>query len=167
MRDVAWGFFYGWVNFDNVLGTVNHYTTVDLIVGSYNATIKAAGVDILENFPSAQIGAAFAPMLDDWTHERLRCPGWPSTTRTSQPAATRPMAPGSAARCWAAWRWACTTSSATPWAAASIFRMPMCTASCCRHRRAGATIILALYADNLRRKRSSVQTPTAYAPING
>jgi hypothetical protein len=26
MRDVAWGFFYGWVNFDNVFGTVNHYS---------------------------------------------------------------------------------------------------------------------------------------------
>ena len=24
MRDVAWGFFYGWVNFDEVFGTVNH-----------------------------------------------------------------------------------------------------------------------------------------------
>ena len=30
MRDVAWGFFYGWVNFDNVIGTVNHYQSVDL-----------------------------------------------------------------------------------------------------------------------------------------
>ena len=29
MRDVAWGFFYGWVNFDHVIGTVNHYQTVD------------------------------------------------------------------------------------------------------------------------------------------
>ena len=25
MRDVAWGFFYGTVNFDQVFGTVNHY----------------------------------------------------------------------------------------------------------------------------------------------
>ena len=24
MRDVAWGFFYGWVNFDEVIGTRNH-----------------------------------------------------------------------------------------------------------------------------------------------
>ena len=69
MRDVAWGFFYGWVNFDNVLGTVNHYTTVDLFAGSYNATMKAAGVDVSENFPSSQIGATFAAMLDDWTNE--------------------------------------------------------------------------------------------------
>jgi hypothetical protein len=30
MRDVAWGFFYGGVNFDHVIGTTNHYKTVDL-----------------------------------------------------------------------------------------------------------------------------------------
>ena len=34
MRDVAWGFFYGWVNFDDVIGTVNHYKSVDLYAGS-------------------------------------------------------------------------------------------------------------------------------------
>ena len=51
MRDVAWGFFYGGVNFDHVIGTTNHYKTVDLYCGRYNATMKAAGVDRLENFP--------------------------------------------------------------------------------------------------------------------
>ena len=69
MRDVAWGFFYGGVNFDHVFGTTNHYTTVDMYAGSYNATMKAAGVDVLENFPTAQIAATFAQMLDDWTNE--------------------------------------------------------------------------------------------------
>ena len=34
MRDVAWGFFYGGVNFDHVIGTTNHYKTVDLYAGS-------------------------------------------------------------------------------------------------------------------------------------
>ena len=47
MRDVAWGFFYGWVNFDHVIGTVNKYTSVDLYAGSFNATMKEAGVDLL------------------------------------------------------------------------------------------------------------------------
>jgi hypothetical protein len=37
MRDVAWGFFYGTVNFDTVLGTVNHYGTVDLFIGLCNS----------------------------------------------------------------------------------------------------------------------------------
>ncbi len=41
MRDVAWGFFYGWVNFDDVFGTVNHYGSVDVFVGSYNAGYQA------------------------------------------------------------------------------------------------------------------------------
>jgi Hydroquinone 1,2-dioxygenase large subunit N-terminal len=68
MRDVAWGFFYGWVNFDHVLGTVNHYGSVDLFAGTYNATMKAAGVDVLENFPTEQIRATFEQMLDDWTN---------------------------------------------------------------------------------------------------
>jgi len=69
MRDVAWGFFYGWVNFDHVIGTVNHYKTVDFFAGSYNGTMKEARVDLLENFPSEEIGATFAAMLDDWTNE--------------------------------------------------------------------------------------------------
>jgi hypothetical protein len=47
MRDVAWGFFYGWVNFDNVIGTVNHYQSVDFYAGAYNGTMKEAGVDRL------------------------------------------------------------------------------------------------------------------------
>jgi hypothetical protein len=69
MRDVAWGFFYGWVNFDGVIGTVNHYDSVDLYAGSFNANMKAAGVDRLENFPTARIAGLFAEMLDDWTNE--------------------------------------------------------------------------------------------------
>ena len=69
MRDVAWGFFYGWVNFDDVVGTVNHYQSVDLYAGSFNGTMKEAGIDLLENFPTAQIRATFEAMLDDWTNE--------------------------------------------------------------------------------------------------
>jgi hypothetical protein len=68
MRDVAWGFFYGWVNFDGVFGTVNRYESVDLYAGSYNATMKEAGVDRMENFDPAQIRAVFGQMLDDWTN---------------------------------------------------------------------------------------------------
>jgi hypothetical protein len=69
MRDVAWGFFYGWVNFDAVIGTVNHYDSVDLFAGAYNATMKEAGVDLTENFPTEAIRGVFAQMLDDWTNE--------------------------------------------------------------------------------------------------
>lgn len=69
MRDVAWGFFYGGVNFDHVIGTTNKYSTVDLYAGTFNGTMKAAGVDRLENFPTEQITATFQQMLDDWTNE--------------------------------------------------------------------------------------------------
>ena len=68
MRDVAWGFFYGWVNFDEVFGTVNRYTSVDLYAGAFNGNMREAGVDCLENFPTAQIGETFQQILDDWTN---------------------------------------------------------------------------------------------------
>lgn len=68
MRDVAWGFFYGGVNFDEVIGTVNHYNSVDLHAGAFNETLKESGVDLLENFPTDQIRATFEHMLDDWTN---------------------------------------------------------------------------------------------------
>jgi len=68
MRDVAWGFFYGWVNFDDVIGTVNHYSTVDLFAGSYNGAMKTAGIDRLENFPTDDIRQVFEAMLADWTN---------------------------------------------------------------------------------------------------
>ena len=46
-RDVAWGFFYGIVNFDAVIGTVNHYGNVDLFAGRFNAQYRKAGLDYI------------------------------------------------------------------------------------------------------------------------
>jgi hypothetical protein len=68
-RDVAWQFFYGIVNFDGVVGTVNHYGTVDLFAGRYNDAYRKAELDHLENFPTDLIGSTFKAMLDDWTNE--------------------------------------------------------------------------------------------------
>jgi hypothetical protein len=68
-RDVAWEFFYGIVNFDGVLGTVNHYGTVDLFAGRYNDAYRKAELDHVENFPTPQIKATFEQMLDDWTNQ--------------------------------------------------------------------------------------------------
>ena len=48
-RDVAWEFFYGIVNFDGVVGTVNHYGTVDLFAGRYNDAYRRAELDHVEN----------------------------------------------------------------------------------------------------------------------
>ncbi len=67
-RDVAWDFFYGTVNFDSVIGTVNHYGNVDLFAGRFNDSYRKAELDHVENFDSTLIGDTFKAMLDDWTN---------------------------------------------------------------------------------------------------
>src|SRR5215468_9869337 len=69
MRDVAWGFFYGTVNFDHVFGTTNHYGTVDMFAGTYNEAYKRAGLDHLELFKSDELMGVFKAMVKDWTNE--------------------------------------------------------------------------------------------------
>jgi Hydroquinone 1,2-dioxygenase large subunit N-terminal len=68
-RDVAWNFFYGIVNFDGVVGTMNHYGNVDLFAGRYNDSYRKAELDHLQNFPHDQIKATFEHILADWTNE--------------------------------------------------------------------------------------------------
>ncbi len=68
-RDVAWGFFYGIVNFDSVIGTMNHYGNVDLFAGRFNDAYRKAEVDYNENFPHDDLMACFQAMLSDWTNE--------------------------------------------------------------------------------------------------
>lgn len=65
MRDVAWGFFYGWVNFDEVIGTVNLYGSVDLYMGTYNSAYRESGTDYVERFDSQNLLACFKSMLKD------------------------------------------------------------------------------------------------------
>lgn len=67
-RDVAWQFFYGTVNFDGVVGTVNHYGTVDLFAGRYNDAYRKAELDHVENFETPLIMATFRAILEDWTN---------------------------------------------------------------------------------------------------
>ena len=69
MRDVAWNFFYGWVNFDHVIGTRNLYGQVDMYAGSFNGVMKEAGVDYIERFDAAHIMATFKAILRDWVNE--------------------------------------------------------------------------------------------------
>ena len=69
MRDVGWGFFYGTVNFDSVLGTINHYGTVDLFAGQFNEAFRAAKRNYLETFEAKDLKRMFELMLDDWTNE--------------------------------------------------------------------------------------------------
>src|SRR5439155_17963263 len=69
MRDLAWNFFYGVVNFDAVFGTTNHYGNVDVFAGLYNAGYRAQDKHHVENFKSDQVRPVFEAMLDDWTIE--------------------------------------------------------------------------------------------------
>ena len=69
MRDVAWNFFYGIVNFDAVIGTMNHYGNVDLFAGRYNDAYRKAELDHQENFDAGHIMATFQAMLADWTND--------------------------------------------------------------------------------------------------
>jgi len=69
MRDVAWGFFYGTVNFDAVLGTVNHYGTVDLFIGLFNEAYRANNRHYVKRFDSGELRKVFQDILADWTNE--------------------------------------------------------------------------------------------------
>jgi hypothetical protein len=87
-RDVAWEFFYGIVNFDGVIGTVNHYGDVDLFAGRYNDGWRKAELDHLENFPTTRIMATFEAMLDDWTNEGFDPFASPDETGTASGTST-------------------------------------------------------------------------------
>jgi Hydroquinone 1,2-dioxygenase large subunit N-terminal len=67
-RDVAWQFFYGVVNFDDVIGTINHYGNVDLFAGTFNDSYRKAELDHIENFPHEEIHATFRSILEEWTN---------------------------------------------------------------------------------------------------
>ena len=69
MRDVAWGFFYGVVNFDGVFGTINHYGEVTMFAGRFNDAYRSAGRDYEERFQSAALMDLFKAVLSDWTNE--------------------------------------------------------------------------------------------------
>jgi hypothetical protein len=69
MRDVAWGFFYGTVNFDNVFGTVNHYGTVEMFIGLFNEAYRSSNRHHVETFESKDLKKVFEEMLEDWVHE--------------------------------------------------------------------------------------------------
>jgi hypothetical protein len=69
MRDISWNFFYGTVNFDTVFGTTNHYGTVDVFAGLYNAGYRNQNKHYVENLKGDDVRARFAEMLADWTNE--------------------------------------------------------------------------------------------------
>jgi Hydroquinone 1,2-dioxygenase large subunit N-terminal len=69
MRVVAWNFFYGIVNFDEVFGTANHYGTVDIFAGLYNPGYSSRNKHFVECHNSDEARTLFNAMLEDWTIE--------------------------------------------------------------------------------------------------
>src|SRR5665213_3833340 len=54
MRDVAWGFFYGWVNLDAMIGTRNLYGKVELYAGRYYPAYHDKAQDLTATFATPQ-----------------------------------------------------------------------------------------------------------------
>src|SRR5262245_20651256 len=63
MRDVAWGFFYGLVNFDPMFGSRNLYGRVQFFAGRYNPAYHQAGLSYVEEFDSATAMATCKAIL--------------------------------------------------------------------------------------------------------
>lgn len=69
MRDVAWGFFYGQVNFDAVFGTTNLYGQVEVYAGSFNPSYADNNLALTETFDTPIAMATFKAILEDWTND--------------------------------------------------------------------------------------------------
>jgi len=69
VRDIAWSFFYGIVNFDEVFGTINHYGNVDVFAGLFSDGYRKSERYYVENFETPKVRAVFEAICDDWTSE--------------------------------------------------------------------------------------------------
>ncbi len=74
VRDIGWGFFYGWIFFDDVFGTQNHYGTVDIFAGTYSKGHRDTGSIILETFNTDDVREAFETIsVTGSTKATIRC----------------------------------------------------------------------------------------------
>ncbi len=69
MRDVAWGFFYGVVNFDPVFGTRNLYGKVEFFGGRLNEHYHNNGLSYVEVFDTPVAMKLIKDILADWVNE--------------------------------------------------------------------------------------------------
>lgn len=69
MRDIAWGFFYGTVAFDDVFGTTNHYGNVDIFLGKFSDEWVQGERVYIENHKSDVLMSMFKDMQSDWTNQ--------------------------------------------------------------------------------------------------
>ena len=68
MRDVAWGFFYGVVNFDPVFGTRNLYGKVEFFGGRLNEHYHKNGLSYVEVFDTPVAMKLIKEILADWVN---------------------------------------------------------------------------------------------------
>jgi hypothetical protein len=89
MGDVAWGFFYGVVNFDSVFGTINHYGEVTVFAGRFNDGFRKQHCDHEQRFRSGALMEIFkeywriGPIRATTPLPRPRKPGRPGDARTA------------------------------------------------------------------------------------
>jgi hypothetical protein len=83
MRDVAWGFFYGQVNFDAVFGTTNLYGQIEVYAGAFNPAYANNGLALTETFDTPLAMATFKAILEDWTNDGFDPFAAPAETGTS------------------------------------------------------------------------------------
>lgn len=83
MRDVAWGFFYGQVNFDSVFGTTNLYGQVEVYAGAFNRAYADNNLALRETFDTPIAMATFKAILEDWTNAGFDPFAAPAETGTS------------------------------------------------------------------------------------
>ncbi|MCM0043552.1 MAG: hydroxyquinol 1,2-dioxygenase [Burkholderiaceae bacterium] len=68
MRDVAWGFFYGVVNFDPVFGTRNLYGKVEFFGGRFNEHYHKNDLSYTEVFDTPVAMKRIKDILADWVN---------------------------------------------------------------------------------------------------
>lgn len=69
VRTIGQNFFFGWVFFDDVFGTVNHYGRIELFAGTYAPAYRDAGVALSEEFATEETHAVFVDIAKDWINE--------------------------------------------------------------------------------------------------
>ncbi|PXX62286.1 hypothetical protein DFR70_107153 [Nocardia tenerifensis] len=66
VRTMGQDFFFGWVFFDDVFGTVNHYGKIELFAGTYSPAHRAAGAAHSEYHTAEDMHALFHAIATDW-----------------------------------------------------------------------------------------------------
>jgi len=68
LRELAWWFFYGVVNFDSVFGTRNLYGEVEFFAGRFNEDYHKHGLSYVEVFDSPTAMELIKEMMSDWVN---------------------------------------------------------------------------------------------------